>query len=439
MNKTNSKKLFDLILNEVYNNLIEKLKNDAYTNGFIKNKEFEKLTILFKNVLDENFELFLENKIDNFKQNIIVFTRKFDNFGMDYSVYLESINFLELSFLKTIFENIENFSFCKLEDFFIKINNYFNLIRNYSALSFLEDCIDREKFLLSEYILRAIKENDKELFNYINYYLNLTDDFLDFIKSENLEFNERIHIKNIKHRIFSIKKKEEIKDFLKLLENINKIIEQIIALKKEKNYLLLIEKYNEFMKHSLMFLSFIITNLTVMEIKKLQLDPLTKTFTRSNLENLILGIEDFSIISNKPFAIAFIDIDNFKSVNDTYGHLAGDEVLKNIAKIIKSKIRLSDYLFRYGGEEFFIVFSTIKNIETLKEKLEEIRKSIEYTYVDVGNGKKINVTVSIGGLFIRLFKREPVKNLIEKADELMYQAKRSGKNRVIVEEYCRMQ
>jgi len=223
------------------------------------------------------------------------------------------------------------------------------------------------------------------------------------------------------------------------LENINKIIEQIIALKKEKNYLLLIEKYNEFMKHSLMFLSFIITNLTVMEIKKLQLDPLTKTLTRSNLENLILGIEDLSIISNKPFAIAFIDIDNFKSVNDTYGHLAGDEVLKNIAKIIKSKIRLSDYLFRYGGEEFVIVFSTIKNIETLKEKLEEIRKSIEYTYVDVGNGKKINVTVSIGGLFIRLFKREPVKNLIEKADELMYQAKRSGKNRVIVEEYCRMQ
>jgi hypothetical protein len=323
MNENNFNELFNLIINKIYNDLIEKLKSDTYTNKLLKNKEFENLIISFKNYLTNNFEIFLKNKDDVVKEKIIIFTRKFDNIGIDYSGYLEIINFLELSFLKTIFENIENFSFYKLQDFFLKTNNYFNLIRNYSALSFLEDCIDREKFLFSEYILGVLKDYDKELFNYINYYLNLTDDFLDFIKSENLEFNERIHIKNIKHRIFSIEKKEEIKDFLKLLENINKIIEQIIALKKEKNYLLLIEKYNEFMKHSLMFLSFIITNLTVMEIKKLQLDPLTKTLTRSNLENLILGIEDLSIITNKPFAIAFIDIDNFKSVNDTYGHLAG--------------------------------------------------------------------------------------------------------------------
>lgn len=210
----------------------------------------------------------------------------------------------------------------------------------------------------------------------------------------------------------------------------NNIISQIIELKKEKNYMLLMEKYNEFMKNSLIFLSCIITHLAIVEIKKLKLDPLTRT----NLETLILGIEDISIISHKSFGLAFLDIDNFKQINDTYGHLAGDEVLKKIANIIKNKVRLSDYVFRYGGEEFVIVFSAIKDLNTLKNKLEEIRKTIASTTFKVGENKKINVTVSIGGILVKISRRMPVKELIKKADELMYKAKKSGKNKVIVSE-----
>jgi diguanylate cyclase (GGDEF)-like protein len=211
---------------------------------------------------------------------------------------------------------------------------------------------------------------------------------------------------------------------------LNNIISQIIELKKEKNYMLLMEKYNEFMKNSLIFLSCIITHLAIVEIKKLKLDPLTRT----NLETLILGIEDISIISHKSFGLAFLDIDNFKQINDTYGHLAGDEVLKKIANIIKNKVRLSDYVFRYGGEEFVIVFSAIKDLNTLKNKLEEIRKTIASTTFKVGENKKINVTVSIGGILVKISRRMPVKELIKKADELMYKAKKSGKNKVIVSE-----
>lgn len=210
----------------------------------------------------------------------------------------------------------------------------------------------------------------------------------------------------------------------------NNIISQIIELKKEKNYMLLMEKYNEFMKNSLIFLSCIITHLAIVEIKKLKLDPLTRT----NLETLILGIEDISIISHKSFGLAFLDIDNFKQINDTYGHLAGDEVLKKIANIIKNKVRLSDYVFRYGGEEFVIVFSAIKDLNTLKNKLEEIRKTIASTTFKVGENKKINVTVSIGEILVKISRRMPVKELIKKADELMYKAKKSGKNKVIVSE-----
>ncbi|GAX88267.1 diguanylate cyclase [Lebetimonas natsushimae] len=437
MKEDRQKELFEIILNKTYKNLIEKLKINSYTKNFLKNKDFKFLIMNYKNFLNKNFELFLNCNFSELKNEIIAYTQKFDNNGIEYSSYLEVINFVELSFLKSIFENINDYSFCNLESFFIKINEFFNFIRNYSALSYLQDCIDREKLLLSEYILGTIRENDKELFNYINYFLNLTDNFLNFIKNEDLKFNEKINLFNIKHRINSIEEKEAEK-LTSLLDNLNYIIEQIIKLKKEKNYLLLIEKYNEFMKNSLIFLSFIITHLAMVEIKKLKLDPLTKTLTRTNLESLILGIEDISIISNMPFGLAFLDIDNFKRINDTYGHLAGDEVLKKVAEIIKNKIRLSDYLFRYGGEEFVIVFSAIKDTETLKEKLDEIRKTIASTFIDVEKEQKINITVSIGGILVKLSKRMPIKNLIEKADELMYKAKKSGKNKVIVDEYCKI-
>ncbi|WP_024788957.1 GGDEF domain-containing protein [Lebetimonas sp. JH292] len=353
---------------------------------------------------------------------------------MDYYIYLENINFLELSFLKNIFKNIDKFDFCDVEKFFIQTNNFFNLLRNYSALSYLQDYIDREKILFSDYILSSLKSSDRELFKYVNYFLNLTENFLNYLTYNDNKFQEKVYLANIENRIETIDKKHKKEKILKLLNNLNEIIEQIVVLKEEENYLLLIEKYNEFIKNSLMFLSFLITNLTAMEIKKLKLDPLTKTLTRASLEGLILGIEDVSIVSQKPFAIAFIDIDNFKKVNDTYDHLAGDEVLKNIASTIKNKIRLSDYLFRYGGEEFIIVFSAIKDINTLKNKLEEIREAVASKEINFENFK-INVTVSVGGLFVKLKNRVPVKNLIEKADKLMYTAKKSGKNRAIVDKY----
>jgi hypothetical protein len=170
--------------------LIEKIKINSYLRHFLKNKDFEFLVINYKNFLNKSFELFLNKKFDSFKKEVILYSQKFDNFGIEYSAYLEVINFLELSFLKNIFENIKDFSFCDLESFFTKINDFFNYIRNYSALSYLDDCVEREKFLLNEYILGTIREIDRELFNFINYFLNLTDEFLNYIKSDNLEFNK---------------------------------------------------------------------------------------------------------------------------------------------------------------------------------------------------------------------------------------------------------
>ena len=115
-----------------------------------------------------------------------------------------------------------------------------------------------------------------------------------------------------------------------------------------------------------------------------------------------------------------IDIDNFKKYNDTYGHQVGDMVLKKVAKSIKEAIDPSDFVGRYGGEEFS-VFIVSNDREGVIEKAERIRKDVE---------KKTNVTVSIGVSFFPE-DGEDSKSLIEIADQHLYRAKEEGKNRVI--------
>ncbi|HSB34514.1 MAG TPA: GGDEF domain-containing protein, partial [Nitrospirota bacterium] len=123
------------------------------------------------------------------------------------------------------------------------------------------------------------------------------------------------------------------------------------------------------------------------------------------------------------------DLDNFKSVNDTYGHLGGDYVLKTAITIIQDHIRKTDSLGRWGGEEFMLVApeTDLDQAEALAEK---IRKQVRlFAYEHVGA-----VTISCG---VAEFEPEDtIDSLIKKADDAMYRAKRKGRNRVEVSERC---
>jgi diguanylate cyclase (GGDEF)-like protein len=122
--------------------------------------------------------------------------------------------------------------------------------------------------------------------------------------------------------------------------------------------------------------------------------------------------------------LAIMDIDNFKSVNDTYGHKAGDVVLRTVANIARSKVSSNDIVARYGGEEFALLF-TDKSFQEVYDLLEEIRTSIASTSHEVLQG--LPVTVSIG-----LNKYTPgmgKEALFQGADTALYDAKHSGKNR----------
>lgn len=129
-----------------------------------------------------------------------------------------------------------------------------------------------------------------------------------------------------------------------------------------------------------------------------------------------------------PFCILFMDLDNFKRVNDTFGHDVGDEVLKAMSKSLDDTLREHDIIGRWGGEEFIVALYGAR-VKTAQKIAERVRSAIEKINIKVGE-KKIPVTASIG--LASHSKEKDMFELVQNADKAMYQAKRRGKNRVIV-------
>ncbi len=162
------------------------------------------------------------------------------------------------------------------------------------------------------------------------------------------------------------------------------------------------------------------------KMKKLaNTDILTQTFNRVKFKDIIKREMEMVKRHNQPLSLLMFDVDNFKKINDSYGHNVGDNVLKIIANITKENIREIDYLVRWGGEEFLIVApdTTLEKAEALAERL---RNAIEiYNFVEVGR-----VTASFGVAYST--KNDTENALVKRVDHAMYQAKTAGKNNVVV-------
>ena len=130
---------------------------------------------------------------------------------------------------------------------------------------------------------------------------------------------------------------------------------------------------------------------------------------------------------HQPFAVLFIDLDHFKSINDTYGHAVGDDVLRAVAQTLQASVRRSDVMGRIGGEEFsvFLPNTQVKGAELLAENL---RVAIESIHIKV-DGVRLKITASIG-VAAKRFNEETMQTIQQHADQAMYEAKRGGRNRV---------
>ncbi len=159
----------------------------------------------------------------------------------------------------------------------------------------------------------------------------------------------------------------------------------------------------------------IIDGLTQVHVKRYLLEALDKELMRARRH-----IRDLSFL--------MLDIDHFKKINDVHGHLAGDYVLKEVARIIQQRIRRDEVLARYGGEEFAVILpeTTLQGAHALADGLREKIEESRFVF----QSETIRVTISIGAALLQDSDRTSL-DLIKRADEKLYEAKRSGRNRVV--------
>jgi diguanylate cyclase (GGDEF)-like protein len=162
--------------------------------------------------------------------------------------------------------------------------------------------------------------------------------------------------------------------------------------------------------------------------EKTNLDPLTKVFNRRALNHYLQTV---CSSQNTKFELhlLILDLDDFKNINDRYGHLAGDKVLIFIANILKKTLREGDKVFRYGGEEFVIILNRIDDVlcKKIARRLLDLVESNNLIY----KGESLKVTMSMGGT--KYLASDTPDSLLSRADAALYKAKSNGKNQFYTE------
>lgn len=155
------------------------------------------------------------------------------------------------------------------------------------------------------------------------------------------------------------------------------------------------------------------------------IDDLTRLPNKRSIQEHL--VREFNRAKRKgsPLSVAVMDLDDFKWINDTYGHLVGDRILREFASILRKNLRVTDIVGRFGGDELIIIMPET-DLKMAINTVERLRRVIESaTFKPVGN-----LTVSVGVTELR--EGDTPEELLRRADEKLYQAKREGKNRVVV-------
>ena len=155
---------------------------------------------------------------------------------------------------------------------------------------------------------------------------------------------------------------------------------------------------------------------------------MTRLYNRRYFTTMADKILKLARREKNPLSLAILDIDRFKRINDTYGHLAGDRVITALSEKLMSRYRESDLLCRFGGEEFVILMPNTE-LDVAALLAERTRKEVEKLQVPY-NGKTISMTVSIGVSQVDLENEETLDPVLKRADDALYIAKKQGRNQV---------
>jgi len=157
------------------------------------------------------------------------------------------------------------------------------------------------------------------------------------------------------------------------------------------------------------------------------IDSMTKLYNRRYLSRISEHMISLALRHKQDLSIIMIDIDNFKEINDNYGHQIGDDVIIELSNMLMIKQRKSDVICRYGGEEFLILLPNTSLNDT--EKIaENIRKNVENISIKLTSDKALKFTVSLGVSTVCIHNDKNIESSIKRADDALYYAKKNGKN-----------
>ena len=312
-----------------------------------------------------------------------------------------------------------------------------NLINGYMTIKFLNNYLDKNAVIVNELgiirgeIQRYVKlkiankptekiENEIDetfekackIINNKHYFNKQSRFFKLFLESKNLWQQ----IKSTKNNLISLSEKE-----WQITDEMTFYMEEFF----NKKFIELKRIYTLIIFFTSLFILILIKIIYRLIKKGLEIDNvtdgLTKLFNRAYFnQQIVFHIEKFNR-NKEPFVLLLFDIDNFKKINDTYGHDKGDEILKNLSSILKKSIRKTDLPFRYGGEEFTVIFSNT-NINQAKIVLKRFLENLKE--LKINNNP---VTIS-GGM--KEYKGEGMLDFIKEVDEALYEVKKNGKNHI---------
>ncbi len=278
---------------------------------------------------------------------------------------------------------------------------------------YLTKPLDRNKLLRKLNFLATVIKNERDSIEYqellqamLNAQVNAVCiiDKKDQIKLSNKSF------KNIFGNIYNLDELKKLIDINISLSHQNK---NLTLANQTKEFSIFIKKYNNEYK--------IISFEDVTEFNKIYIDELTQLYNRK------IVVKKLSNLQQKEIYLIMFDIDNFKIINDTYGHNIGDIVLKKISSTILKNTRKDDIAIRWGGEEFLIVLKDIIGFDIPKKIAENLRKSIEnISFKEFDR----TITCSFGICSGIVEHEESFMSIVKKSDNALYQAKKEGKNRV---------
>ena len=285
----------------------------------------------------------------------------------------------------------------------------------------LESSFDKHKKIISMQIVRQ-KEYLRDRENELKDIIDLLTKAVASLNVDNHEFSQKL-----------LRQSEELEK-ITLLDDIKRIKN---SLKQQiDNFRETIREKQSYDNKKIEVLSSQVISLEA-ELEKAKeqslKDGLTRVFNRQAYDSYIRDIVEQNSVTHSPFSMLILDIDDFKEINDTYGHQIGDRVLLATVNKCREIIRKQDFLARYGGDEFVIVLpgASLRNASRKAKQICKAISSCRYTLSELQDGRTFSTTVSIGLAAYR--KGDTVTSASERADQALYVAKKLGKNRTATE------